>query len=165
MVPKSDRPRRRAIYGITRVDDDHRRMHCWIVHIERKQHAWKQNFSDGAFGGKLRALQAARAFRDEVLASQLPMTRGEYAAIRRRNNRSGVPGVHRRGDEPCWIAFWTRPDGSQAIRKFSIKKYGEKAAFERAKAARLEALSAMDDLRASPALKRWLQRHHAVSAE
>jgi hypothetical protein len=93
------------------------------------------------------------------------MTRAEYAAIRRRNNRSGVAGVFRRGhkgnpvDPPNWIAFWTMPDGKRAARKFSIAKYGEKTAFKRAKDTRKEALAAMDGLYASQGLKHWLRRH------
>ena len=174
VVPKSKRPRRRAIYGITRVDDDHKHMHCWIVHLQRKRRIWHRAFSDGVHGGKSHALEAARAFREKVLASHLPMTRAEYAAIRRKNNLSGVPGVHRRDGnagttlgkrlEPaCWIAFWTLPDGKRAIRKFSIGKYGERSAFKHAKAARQSALAAMDGLYATGGLKRWLQQHAAVS--
>ena len=71
------------------------RTHCWIVHIERRRRVWNRSFSDGVYGGKTNALRAARAFRDEILVSHLPMTRAEYAAIRRKNNRSGFPGVYR----------------------------------------------------------------------
>ena len=93
MSSKSTEPRRRAIYGITRVDDEKKHTHCWIVHIERRRRVWHRSFSDGVYGGKTNALRAARAFRDEILVSHLPMTRAEYAAIRRKNNRSGFPGV------------------------------------------------------------------------
>ena len=169
-MPESKGSRRRAIYGITRVDDSKKSMHCWIVHIERRRRVWHRSFSDGVYGGKTHALRAARAFRDELLASSFPMTRAEYAAIKRKNNRSGVPGVCRRGgnaqassrkpvDPAYWIAFWTMPDGKRAIRKFSITKYGEKTAFKRAKDMRREALAAMDGLFASRGLKHWLRRH------
>ena len=52
MVSKSTGPRRRAIYGISRVDDEKKRTHCWIVHIERKRRVWHRSFSDGVYGGK-----------------------------------------------------------------------------------------------------------------
>ena len=66
-------------------------------------------------------------------------------------------------DPAYWIAFWTMPDGKRAIRKFSIGKYGEKTAFERAKAARKRALALMDGLHAnSPGLKTWLRQHAVI---
>ena len=174
MISKSTEPRRRAIYGISRADDEKKHTHRWIVHIERKRRVWHRSFPDGVYGGKTNALRAARAFRDELLVSHPPMTRAKYAAIRRKNNRSGVPGVYRRGSDEqtvlgkpvqpaCWIAFWTMPDGKRTIRKFSIAKYGERIAFEHAKAARKQALALMDGLHAnSPGLKRWLQQHAVI---
>jgi hypothetical protein len=97
------------------------------------------------------------------------MTRAEYAAIRRKNNRSGVPGVFRQVsvetnsagpvERAFWIAFWTKPDAKRAIRKFSIAKYGERTAFKRAKDIRREALAVMDGLYMSRGLKDWLRRH------
>ena len=174
MISKGTEPRRRAIYGITRVDERRNARTAGSFASSARRRVWHRSFSDGVYGGKTHALRAARAFRDELLVSHLPMTRAEYAAIRRKNNRSGVPGVHRRGSddqtvlgkpvEPAyWIAFWTMPDGKRAIRKFSIGKYGEKTAFEHAKAARKQALALMDGLHAnSPRLKRWLQRHAVI---
>jgi hypothetical protein len=168
-MPERKGPRRRAIYGISRVDDDKKSKHCWIVHIERRRRVWHRSFSDGVYGGKTHALRAARAFRDGLLVSSLPMTRAEYASIRRKSNRSGFPGVCRRGDNAqtslrkpvdpaCWIAFWTMPDGKRAIRKFSIAKYGERTAFKRAKNMRKEALAVMEGVFVSRGLKHWLQR-------
>ena len=134
-----DLPRRGANYGITRVDDDKRRSHCWIVRIQRKRRYWQGYFSDRVYGGKTKALHAARAFRDEVLVSHLPMSRGQNASIRRTNNRSGVPGVFRRVDfetttvgqveRASWIAYWTQvfdPEvrGNQSL---SARQDGSKA--------------------------------------
>jgi len=113
---------------------------------------------------------AARAFRDEILSSHPPMTRAEYASIKRRNNRSGVPGVCRHVavemvsgkpiERAYWIAFWMTRDGRSARRKFSVARHGEKKAYQRAKAARVDALAAMDGLYAtSSGLKGWLRRH------
>jgi hypothetical protein len=175
-MPESRGPRRSSSYGIGRVDDDKKSMHCWVVHIERKRRVWHRSFSDGVCGGKAKALHAARAFRDEVLVSHSPMTRAENASIRRSNNRSGVPGVLRQAsvettaagpvERAYWIAYWTKPDGKRSIRKFSIRKYGEKDAFKRAKAARKQALAEMDvPHTTSRGLKNWLRRHDAVSAK
>lgn len=162
--------RRQSIYGIWRVDHDKSRTHCWIVRIQRRQRVWRRSFADGLYGGKSKALQAARAFRDEILSLHPPMTRAEYASIKRRNNRSGVPGVCRHVavemvsgkpiERAYWIAFWMTRDGRSARRKFSVAKHGEKKAYQRAKAARVDALAAMDGLYAtSRGLKGWLRRH------
>ena len=172
MVTK-DLARRGANYGITRVDDDKRRSHCWIVRIQRKRLYWQGYFSDRVYGGKTKALDAARAFRDELLVSHLPMTRGENASVRRANNRSGVSGVFRRVDfettsvgqveRASWIAYWTKSDGKRVIRKFSIRKYGETKAFQHAKMARKRALNEMQEPYVnSRALKNWLRRHPAT---
>jgi len=176
MPLKSNEPRRRAIYGISRADDDAKRQHCWIVHIERRRRVLRRTFSDGLHGGRWKALGAARAFRDELLVSHPPMTRAEYAALIRKNNRSGVPGVFRQVsvettsagavERASWIAYWTKPDGKRAIRKFSIRRYGEKDAFARAKAARKRALAEMDEPHTtSRGLRNWLRRHDEVSAK
>jgi hypothetical protein len=59
-----------------------------------------------------------------------------------------------------WIAFWMTRDGRSSRRKFSVAKHGEKKAYQRAKAARIDALAAMDGLYAtSRGLKGWLRRH------
>lgn len=166
-------PRNGGIYGIHRVDDDGKRMHCWIVRIERKRRIWNRHFSDGVYGGRTHALRAAQAFRDELLVSHSPMTRAENVAIRRRNNRSGVAGVYRQVDvgisrgkpveRASWVAFWTKSDGKRAIRKFSIGKYGETKAYELAKSVRRRALASMDEpYVTSEGLKNWLRRRPVV---
>ena len=175
-MPESKGLRGRGTYGIGRVDNDTKSMHSWIVHIQRKRRVWHRSFSDGVYGGKAKALRAARAFRDEVLVSHPPMTRADNASIRRTNNRSGVPGVFRHATvettlagpvvRAFWIAYWTKPDGKRAIRKFSIRKYGEKNALKRAKATRKHALAEMGEPHTnSRGLKNWLRRHDAVSAK
>jgi hypothetical protein len=105
------------------------------------------------YGGKRKALRAAQAHRDELLVLHSPMTKAEYAAIKRKNNRSGLPGVCRyvavetlggtTRARAYWIAFWTTSEGRPVHRKFSISKFGEEAAFSRAKAARQQALAAL----------------------
>jgi len=175
-MPEDKGPRPRNTYGIGRVDDDKKSMHRWVIHIERKRRVWHRSFSDGVYGGKAKALRAARAFRDELLVLHSPMTRAENASIRRSNNRSGVPGVFRQAsvettvagpvERASWIAYWTTPDGKRSIRKFSIRKYGEKGALDRAKAARKSALAEMDDPHTtSRGLRYWLRRHDAVSTK
>jgi len=143
------------IYGITRVDNDVSRTHGWLVTIQRRSEIFRRQFSDGVHGGKLRALAAAKAFRDEVVAQNPPLTRREHAEIRKKNNKSGVVGVCRycasetRDRPPAerrwfWVASWV-PPGERAKRvKFSVNKYGEEGAFKMAVKARRAALRQME---------------------
>ena len=162
--------RKPGIYGIWRVDNDRNRTHSWVVRLQRRHKVWRRFFSDGVYGGKGKALRAARAFRDEILAAHPLMTTAAYAVIVRRSNRSGVPGVCRyvatetASGRPVarayWIAFWTLPDGKSARRKFSIAKYGEDGALKRAKAARRQGIATLDTPYVnSPGMRHWLRQH------
>jgi hypothetical protein len=171
MRRRSKGSRLRAVYGIHRVDHASSRTHSWTVRIQRRGIVWRRSFADGKHGGKAAALRAARAFRDEVIAGHPPMTRAAYAAIRRKNNRSGFPGVcrildaDRLGDgkiirRSYWLAFWTTADGKQERRKFSIERLGEKKAFEGARKSREEGLTSLKSLHVSSrGFGKWLRRH------
>ena len=56
----------RALYGITRVDHEPSRTHAWRVTIQRQGKVHVGHFSDGVYGGKMKALGAAKQFRDET---------------------------------------------------------------------------------------------------
>jgi hypothetical protein len=84
---------RRALYGITRVDHEPSRTHAWRVTIQRQGKIHVGHFSDGVHGGKQKALAAAKAFRDAIVARHPPLSRKDYCSILRRNNRSGYAGV------------------------------------------------------------------------
>jgi len=146
------------IYGITRKDIKATRTHAWVVTLARNRQVFKKYFSDGVYGGKRggkrAALTAATRYRDEVIAKHAPLSRRDYANVKRRNNRSGVPGVCRSAKprrhfgkhyrEWFWIAYWTPEPGGACQRKsFSVKKYGAKEAFRRAVEARKRGLAQM----------------------
>lgn len=46
--------------NINRMDDDSRRTHAWLVRVQRHSHIAMKMFSDGVWGGKRKALAAAR---------------------------------------------------------------------------------------------------------
>lgn len=145
---------RPPIYGITRVDNEMSRTHGWLVTIQRRGTIFRRQFSDGVHGGKARALAAAKAYRDEVVARHPPLTRSEHAEIRKKSNKSGIVGVCRycasetgrkSGGEKrwFWVASWVLPDGRAKRVKFSVKKYGEEGAFKLAVKARRGAIKQM----------------------
>lgn len=148
------RPSRRSLpHHIIRIDRAASHTHSWFVTVQRRGQKWRKHFSDGVSGGKKRALQAALAYRDKLIAKSPPLTRREYASIRRKNNVSGIPGVCRyaRRDKKdgrlvtrwFWAGFWAIAPGKSRQAKFSVDKYGEEEAFRRAKRARLKALAAL----------------------
>jgi len=146
--------RKPPIYGITRIDNESSRTHGWLVTIQRRGVIYRKQFSDGVLGGKARALAAAKAFRDEIVARHPPLSKREHAEIVKKNNKSGVVGVCRycasdSGQKPAaekrwfWVASWVLPDGRAKRAKFSVRKYGEEGAFKLAVKARRAAIRQM----------------------
>jgi hypothetical protein len=141
---------RRALYGITRVDHERSRTHAWRVTIQRQGKVHVGHFSDGVYGGKQKALAAAKRYRDDLLAKHPPLSRKDYCSILRRNNRSGLAGVsyhaevietgHGPVERRFWIARLPLEPWRTKLVKFSVAKYGAEEAFRRAVKARLDAL-------------------------
>jgi len=139
------------MYGISRIDDDVYRTHAWRVSLRRHGKALVRNFADKKCGGKRKALQMAKLYRDQLLASHPPMSRKEFAEIRRRNNNTGITGVYKYakkyllkdGRERAtwyWEANWPTVRGESANANFSINEYGEAVAKQLAIRAREEGL-------------------------
>jgi hypothetical protein len=154
---------RRPLYGITRVDHERSRTHAWRVTIQRQGKIHVGHFSDGVYGGKQRALAAAKRYRDELLTKHPPLSRREYCSILRRNNRSGLAGVsfhaevietgHGPVERRFWIARLPLEPQRTKLAKFSVAKYGAEEAFRRAVKARqdaLQGLAASSGARGSP---------------
>jgi hypothetical protein len=137
---------KRALYGITRVDHEPSRTHAWRVTIQRQGKVHVGHFSDGVYGGKSKALTAAKQFRDDVVAKHPPLSRKEYCSILRRNNRSGYAGVSYHAEvvetekgsveRRFWIARCPLEPWRTKLVKFSVAKYGSEGAFRRASASR-----------------------------
>jgi hypothetical protein len=151
---KAPNGKKRSSYAITRIDSERHRTFAWIVTVQRRKRIWRQSFSDRSFGGKSKALTAAKAFRDLILRQHPPMTRAEYCQIKRRNNQSGSAGVCRYAyldarDKKAvgsgyWLAFWTLASGKSKRMKFSIRRFGERGALKRAVRARKQAVATLD---------------------
>lgn len=144
----------RSEYGISRIDNENSRTHGWLVTIQRRGVIYRRHFSDGPHGGKLKALAAARAYRDEIVDKHPPMPLKEYTAIVKRNNKSGVVGVSKSCSTATqnlppeeqrwfWVAAWPLPNGRRKRVKFSANKYGDEGAFQLAVQAREEAMAKM----------------------
>ncbi|MBS0156563.1 MAG: hypothetical protein JSS38_18420 [Nitrospira sp.] len=150
------------LYAIQRIDHQRSRTHAWKVIIQRRKTIYTRYFSDGCHGGKKIALDAAKAYRDQVIAQHPPMARREVCVIRKTSNRSGVSGVTRidvvewnKGRKLrrlYWDAQWPTLSGKPVHRKFSIKAYGEHRAFQLAVQARRQGLRQLTRLPFRPTI-------------
>lgn len=129
-------------YCIRRVDVEDNRTHGWVVQIQRKRQTWRKTFTDGKLGGSANALRVAIEYRDRVLAKYPGYDTLGICQIKRRSNRSGMPGVARIKDVDAkgkttfyWLAF-CNAGGKRRARKFSVARYGERRAKRLALAAR-----------------------------
>lgn len=140
---------------IQRVDDVRTSTYCWKVAIKRKNIYRHKYFSDNIFGSKEAALEAAIAYRDALVKEfsgvDYELWKREFI---RPTNTSGIPGVARYvmrshtkqcKDYEHWLAFWRDADGKRRSRAFSVDKYGEVGAKERACEARQEGLKAVEE--------------------
>lgn len=138
---------------IYRIDSAKSRTHSWLVTVQRRGRIYQQHFADVVYGGKQKARHAAQVYRDSLIASLRPLTRPERCRIKKKNNRSGVSGVtkidtweHDRGrryHRRYWLAQWPIGGGKAKMKKFSITRYGEQGARQRALRARQEALKSL----------------------
>lgn len=135
---------------IYRIDHDHSHTHSWYVTIQRRGRIYHRHFTDSVYGGKRKALDAAKMYRDSRMAALRPLTRPDRCRIKKKNNRSGISGVtkidtweHIRGrryHRLYWVAQWPIGNGKAQKKKFSITRYGEQGARQRALRARQDAL-------------------------
>lgn len=107
--------------------------------MQRRGERIEKFFSDNAYGGNRAALQAAKAYRDEVDSQYRRYTVKELAEKPSSRNTSGVVGVRlhqqkdRRGEFDYyywyWVAQWTDGHGRRRTKSFSIHQHGEKEAY------------------------------------
>lgn len=127
----------------------------FLVRITRKGKLTSQYFSDGEYGGKRKALVAAKAHRDELEKSKKGYTAKQLAKKTRSNNTSGTVGVRlvtesdpRWPSEPeyqYWVAQWSPKKGVRKTKRFSVDKYGSDEAYRLAVKARKKGVASMEE--------------------
>ncbi len=100
--------------------------------VQRRGVIYHRHFADLVYGGKKKALDAAKVYRDKLIASLKPLTRPEHCMIKKKNNRSGISGVTRidaketdRGKirrRQYWLAQWPIGQGKAKMKKFSVQR-------------------------------------------
>ena len=132
------------MYAITRAKKAKNAWY-WRVTFRRRGKDYFRSFYDLKHGGEKKALAAALAWRDQKLASAKILTYREFCAHRRSNNTSGIAGVHflktERQPRGAWQAKIKLLDGRKITKNFAVAKFGRRAAFKRAVAARTQMLA------------------------
>ncbi len=142
-------------HNVSRIDIDGatgtKGTHGYQVRLMRRGKAISKFFSDSSSKGKGKALAAARAYRDSMVKKIGPANTGPHSSPSTRNT-SGIVGVRRREairetDDYIyyhyfWEASWTDAEGARQKRNFSVNKYGEDEAKDKALSARKRGLAA-----------------------
>ena len=145
----------KALYGISRIDSDADRTHAWRVSLRRRGKVYVKNFADKKCGGKQEALVQAKAHRDRLVAQHPPLSRQEFCAVLRSNNKTGITGVYRYAKSHTlkngeivrswyWEATWPIGKSRQAHQAFAVNEHGEAEARQLAIRRRKQALKELD---------------------
>ena len=119
----------------------------------RKGNRASKYFYDDEYGGKRKALAAAREHRDHLEQKMRGYTAKQLSQKQRSNNTSGIVGVrkvfetdYRWDSEPTygfWVAQWSPKKGVRKTKRYSIDKYGEAEAYRLAVQARKRGVASM----------------------
>lgn len=134
--------------GISRIDSGS--THGWFVRGYRNGKTYSRLFSDQKCGDRDKALEEARAYRDKLhnKLEEIPAKpRARRIVLTDARNSTGVLGVCRTAKKSssgkvheCYSVSWRPEPGVQKCTSFSIRKYGEKKAFQLAVAHRRKML-------------------------
>jgi len=114
----------------------------WQVRLQRRGTRYAKYFADRGLGGKDGSFEAARKWREELLAKFAEDERARICSKSARNS-SGVVGVSKvtiTGPNGVmyyfWQATWSPTPGQRRSIRFSVKKHGEDEAYRLAVKAR-----------------------------
>ena len=115
---------------ITRLD--YQKTHGWWVRIRRKSNPSSKLFSDGVYGGRDEALEAATAWRDEKLSSA-PKQTNRTTESSSKTIKTGVPGlcvsfVEGATHNLAHLQVSVQRHGKRTSTRYSISKWGLRAA-------------------------------------
>jgi hypothetical protein len=141
-------PRTRPhLRNIARQEKSPKRAAGWTVSLTRRGESMFKSFADSKFGGKTKALQAAKAWREQMVEST---SDADYVLWRRekrsRPSGSGIVGVGRyevlygTTRHLVWEAYWQDADSKRHSRRFFVSVHGERGAKALASAARRQAM-------------------------
>lgn len=112
----------------------------------RRGRSFARTFSIKRYGSNEAAIEAALAYRNQLISEHAMVSRRESHVILRANSHSGIPGVRLNDDRPPgrWVASIVL-NGRSMSNSFSVKRYGYDQAFELALQARKQMLRLVVD--------------------
>ncbi|MBK1881193.1 AP2 domain-containing protein [Luteolibacter pohnpeiensis] len=129
-------------FAITRMDRADSSTFGWQVRLQRHGTRYAKYFADRGHGGSEQSLDAAKKWRDDLLEKFTEDDRARVCSRSSRNS-SGVVGVSKvtiHGAQGVtyhfWQATWSPGPGQRKSIRFSVKRHGEKEAFNLAVQAR-----------------------------
>lgn len=137
--------------GISRIDQPEKRTHGFFVRLIRKGKLHSAFFADLSWGGKKKALGAARKHYQQLLRKHGRISRRDWAQIQRRKGASGIVGVRKtvvpRGGRKLtyWIATWSPRPRMVRRKMFAVGKYGAARAKALAIKARKAGVRSMEE--------------------
>ena len=134
------------ITGITRIDVKGTSTHGWEIRLRRRGRNHNEFFGDYIYGGIKDAFEAAKEQLSELNKILIPYTRKENASRLSVRNKSSKVGVRRAKNATkrngkvwtydVWIAHGSPRPGVKKSTSFSINRWGEEGAKEKAIAQR-----------------------------
>ncbi len=137
--------------GISRIDQREKRTHGFFVRLTRKGKIHSAFFADQSWGGKSKALGAARRHYQKLLRKHGRISRRAWAEMKRRDSGSGIVGVRKavvkigRRKLWYWMATWSPRKHVVRRRMFSMQRYGPNKAKTLAIKARRAGIRSMED--------------------
>ena len=119
-----------SLKHITRLD--HHKTHGWWVRIRRKSNPCSKLFSDGVYGSKQNALNAAIVWRDERL-SHSPKQTSRTIESSSKTVKTGVPGlclslINGVNCSLAHIQVSVQRNGKRTSTRYSVSKWGLRVA-------------------------------------
>lgn len=133
---------RTKTYALARIDLPDAGTHGWQVRLQRRGVKYAKYFSDRLHGGSRGAFMYAKQWRDRLLR-RLESEESVRICRHSTRNSSGVVGVSKvtvvapnGAKYQFWQATWSPESGQRRCVKFSVRRYGDRRAFELAVDAR-----------------------------
>ena len=119
-----------SLKHITRLD--YQKTHGWWVRIRRKSNPCSKLFSDGVYGCKEKALEAALTWRDEKLSFS-PKQKSRTIESSSKTVKTGVPGlclslIEGVNGHLAHLQVSVQRHGKRTSTRYSISKWGLRAA-------------------------------------
>ena len=119
-----------SLKHITRLD--YQKTHGWWVRIRRKSNPCSKLFSDGVYGCKEKALEAALQWRDEKLSTS-PKQKSRTIESSSKTVKTGVPGlclslIEGANGYLAHLQVSVQRHGRRTSTRYSITKWGLRAA-------------------------------------